>query len=74
MPKRREIEPLVKVTLNLYRSDYEKFQVIYRQSGAAVAIRALVRQHVQKVETRIAQTTDEKLIAEIDIDLEGETT
>jgi hypothetical protein len=67
MPKKREVEPLVKVTLNLYRSDYEKMHTLYASTGAAVAIRALLRQHVQRVETRVAQIPTERLVAEIDI-------
>ncbi len=72
MPKKREVEPLVKVTLNLYREDYEKMHVLYAQTGAAVAIRALLRQHIQRVETRVAQLPTERLVAEIDLDIEGE--
>lgn len=68
MPRRKEAEPLVKVTLNLYRRDYERMHEIFATVGAAKAIRALVRQHVLKVDTARARAS-EPLVRELDIDL-----
>jgi hypothetical protein len=69
MPRKREPEPLVKVTLNLFERDYQRMHELYATTGASVAIRALVRAHVQRLEAKIAQSND-TLVAEIDIELE----
>lgn len=53
MPNKREIEPLVKVTLNLYESDYHMLQAAYEVIGATVAIRRIVRAHVMKLNERL---------------------
>lgn len=41
-------EELYKHTLFLYRGDYEKMQSLYPDQGAAVIIRQLVRDHVER--------------------------
>lgn len=68
MPAKREAEPLVKVTLNLFASDYERMQQLYIATGAAKAIRAVIRAHVQRVEARAAQTV--ATVGELDIEME----
>lgn len=70
MGKRRSAEPLVKVTLNIFERDYDRLKELYDLQGATVAIRAIVRHHVSRVEKRIAES-NEVLVSEIDIDLEG---
>lgn len=68
MPAKKESEPLVKVTLNLYASDYAQMQLLYQATGAAKAIRAVIRTHVQRVEARAAQTIG--TVSELDLELE----
>lgn len=58
MVNRRESEPLVKVTLNLYEYDYHVLQTAYEVIGATVAIRRIVRAHVQKLNERIEALHD----------------
>jgi hypothetical protein len=66
MPKRKEAEPLAKVTLNLYRRDWEKLQELYPVIGASKALRSILRQHVTKVEAKVARATED-LVPEIDL-------
>jgi glucan phosphorylase len=58
MANRKEIEPLVKVTLNLYERDYDALRVAYEVIGATVAIRRIVRAHVAKLNERIEAMND----------------
>lgn len=53
MPKKRN-EGLKKVTLNLTRSTYERFQELYTKSGAGPAIRKLCDAHIAQVDGKIA--------------------
>lgn len=68
--KRASAEPLTKVTLNLFSRDYERMQELYPQIGATVAIRALVHQHVTKVEAKTARLVDPTLVNELEIEVE----
>lgn len=58
MAGKREVEPLVKVTLNLYERDYAALQVAYEVIGATVAIRRIVRAHVMKLNERVEAMND----------------
>ena len=49
MVGKSEIEPLKKVTLNLYESDYLRLSIIYETLGPTVAIRQIVRRHLEKL-------------------------
>lgn len=69
MSRRSNTEPLTKVTLNLFSKDYERLQAMYPQVGATVAIRALVRQHVNRVEAKTSAMIDD---SGLDIELEDE--
>lgn len=70
MGRKRVIADPVKVTMNLHREDYESMKAFYPQATAAVAIRALVHQHVQSLRQKISQSR-ENLVLELDLD-EGE--
>lgn len=69
MGRKRVIADPQKVTLNLHREDYEAMKRFYPSATAAVAIRALVHQHVQQLNARVSQT-QETLIPALDLDLE----
>lgn len=66
MGRKRTIADPVKVTLNLHREDYEAMKTYYPTATAAVAIRALVREHIQTLRQRIS-LTKEPLVLELDL-------
>lgn len=61
MPK-AEAEELKKVTLNMYEKDYVRLGDLFPQSGAAKAIRAIVRQYLQEFDRRTGE-------AKLEVDL-----
>lgn len=67
MGRKRVIADPIKVTLNLHREDYEAMKGYYPQATAAVAIRALVHQHIQALRQRISAVR-EPLIMELDLE------
>jgi hypothetical protein len=67
--RKRIIADPVKVTLNLHREDYEAMKSYYPSATAAVAIRALVHQHVQSLRQRISANT-ETLVPALELDLD----
>jgi hypothetical protein len=69
--RKRIIADPVKVTLLLNREDYEDMKRYYPSATAAVAIRALVHQHVQTFKQRIS-AAKETLLPALDLDLGGE--
>lgn len=69
MTRRRESEPLKKITLNVYERDYERMQLLYPKAGATVAIRQLIHSHVMKVEAKTAAKLDESLVDELEVDV-----
>lgn len=71
MGRKRVIADPKKVTLNLHREDYEAMKRYYPSATAAVAIRALVHQHVQTLQRQIS-ATKETLIPALDLDLDLE--
>jgi hypothetical protein len=46
-------EVLQKVTINLFRDDYEKLSILYHNVGLAKAIRMILRRHVTAAQSRI---------------------
>lgn len=60
MAGKKEIEPLQRVTINLYKADYEVMQGVYDAIGAQVAIRRIVRAHVQKLRTTAEEMKEEE--------------
>ena len=67
MPK-KEIEPIVKVTLNLYERDYSRLKALHPTLGPARAIRALVRSYVGRIDNRLSPQTTDGLIVELELD------
>jgi hypothetical protein len=49
-----ETEPLKKHTLFLYDGDFDKLATFYPELGASVAVRRVVRKHIQRLEAGIA--------------------
>lgn len=68
MGRKRTISDPVRVTLLLINEDYEYMKRAYPTAGAAVAIRALVHQHVNSLK-KVARNT-EHLIADMDLEIE----
>jgi len=68
---RRESEPLVKVTLNLYARDYERIGALYPELGQARFLRALLRTHLNRVDRRAAELRTE-LVSEVPIEISEE--
>lgn len=56
MTGRREIEPLQKVTLNLYAGDFAELRRMYSTSGAGAVVRTLVRSHLKKIRAKLDET------------------
>lgn len=67
MPK-KEIEPIVKVTLNLYERDYLRMKALHPTLGPAKAIRALVRSYVARIDNRLSPQTTDGLIVELELE------
>lgn len=72
MPKRKESEPLVKVTLNLYARDWTELQRLHPVIGASKALRTILRNYISSVEAKVARATEPTLASEIDVDLPEE--
>lgn len=69
MGRKRVIADPIRVTLNLHREDYEAMKTYYPSATAAVAIRALVRQHIQTLRRQIS-ASKETLVPALDLELE----
>ncbi len=69
MTRRRSPELLEKISLNMYASDIEKMKAFYPQFGYSVAIRALVRQHVQNVLARADAVIDLSTLDNLEIEI-----
>lgn len=67
MGRKKTIANAVKVTLNLHAEDYLAMKGFYPQAKAAVAIRALVHQHVQSLKQRQARVV-EPLVMELELE------
>jgi hypothetical protein len=67
--RKRELADPKKVTLLLHREDYEAMKGFYPIATAAVAIRALVHQHVEALRARAAAKANEApLVLELDLE------
>lgn len=67
MPRKRTLLDAVKVTMNFHRSDYARMKELYPTVGPQAAIRALVKQHVQRSDERLRKEVED-LISEIDLE------
>lgn len=72
MALRKSNEKLTKRTMNFYERDIERMEILYPRSGWSVAVRELVHSHVMRVDAETAARMDDKLIEEIEVDLDGE--
>lgn len=69
--RRKEDQPLQKVTLNLIEGDFAKLQEIYPRLGAGKVVRTLVHAHVRRIEETAQQVTSDLKIEPEEI-LDGE--
>ena len=53
--RRREEIPMQKVTLSLYRGDFDRLRDYFPKLGASKVVRLLVRKYIGEVEKRIEQ-------------------
>ena len=67
MTLRKEIEPLRKITINVFASDYERVAELFPTVGPQRAIRQIVRNFVLKIDAKAKGVTDG-----IDIRIDGE--
>lgn len=67
MPRRKLSEPTQNVLVRLYSRDYERLCALFPNRKATYAIRALVRAFLQ----RLDQQTDENVLDELEIELDG---
>jgi hypothetical protein len=68
MAIRKESEPLQRVTLSLYKKDYQRMLDIYPVVGAAKVIRMLVHQHVSNLSQKIEDKLE--LIEELELEID----
>ena len=71
MAAQKEIEPLLKITLNVYASDYQRLRDHYPQHGPQKVIRALIRGHFNKLDKAMAEIAA-PLIPHLDVELTQE--
>lgn len=67
MPAKRSQEPLTKITLNIFTSDYDRLHYLYNDNFSRF-IRHLIRAHLTRTDAAIA-AEGEKLVNEINIDV-----
>lgn len=53
MARSNETEDLKKHTLHLYAGDFDKLASFYPDLGPSVALRRIVRKHIQQLETKV---------------------
>ena len=58
MTIKKESEPLVKVTLNLYQEDWRRLQEIFPYKNASLVVRRMLRSYIIKVNNREILTKD----------------
>lgn len=66
MAVRRESEPIKRVALFFYEADYSRLQELYADITVARAVRAIIRNHLKRVEQRMAAAS-ETLVPELDL-------
>lgn len=59
MSLRKESEKIIKVTLNVYESDWDFFKNHYTKTGASKAVRTLLRNHCMSAQKKIADRRNE---------------
>lgn len=64
--KRKARFPLLKVTLNVYKQDWEKLSELHGDLGPSHVVRELIHAHVMKVEQR--QTEIGRALTSVEID------
>lgn len=69
MSRRREAEPLQKITISVFASDFDRFKSMYPIAGHNKAFRALLRQHIQRVAQRVEAMVDTSVLDEVEIEL-----
>lgn len=55
--RRREAHPLEKVTLNLFKGDFERLREYHTHLGAGKVVRELVRGHIKAMEAKLEQVS-----------------
>ncbi len=60
MPK--SSDELTKHTLNLFAGDFAKLQALFPDIGAAIVIRKITRQFIQRTEAGTDETPDVKVV------------
>lgn len=69
MPRKREIEPLEKATVMLFKGDYLRLQELHGvRIGASKVIRTLVRAHIDNVEAKLEQDRPAPINLEINLE------
>jgi hypothetical protein len=71
MTLRKEIEPLRKITLNVYEADYARLSELHPTVGPQRAIRQLIRTYIERIDRRVALAKGETYELDIRIDGEG---
>ena len=64
MTIRKEIEPLIRINLNLFRADYDRLKEMY-PNNYSTYLRKLLRNHLNKITEQA-----DAAAAELDINLE----
>lgn len=68
MSLRKESEELLKVTLNVYATDWKWMQETYLKVGASRATRQILRAHRQKVQAKIKSLPKTNLEVELNLE------
>lgn len=55
--RKRESHPLEKVTLNLFKGDFNRLREFHSNLGAGKVVRELVHAHIRRMEEQLNQTT-----------------
>jgi hypothetical protein len=58
--KRNEKAPVEKMTVRLYNGDYRRLAELHPNLGANKVIRELVRQHIQRIESKVGPAPEIK--------------
>lgn len=62
-------QELQKVTLNLFRGDFDAVRVLHPAIGAGSAIRQIVRGYIRKVESKADQPLAGEVVEEINVEV-----
>lgn len=53
MARKKSLEPLVRITINLYEDDYIKLEELFPSMGKQVAIRTIIRKYITDIEKEL---------------------